>query len=141
MYWRRIVIFSMSFQCCYPDKYGIPQLDRPAINDNVEYKKDFGNRFEMEETGALNIWSDRESERIARRIADYQCEELRFNPDSACNIEITVADTMEEVEEIPKYMLDTIDYLEERYKEAESIDEKMALRDEINAIKRRYGKE
>jgi len=39
---------------------------------------------------------------------------------------------------IPKYILEQIAYLEERYKEAE-IDEKMAIRAEIDRIKQRYG--
>jgi len=40
---------------------------------------------------------------------------------------------------VPKYILDQIAYLEERYKEAETIDEKMAIREEIDNIKKRYG--
>lgn len=40
---------------------------------------------------------------------------------------------------IPKYILDQIAYLEERYKEAETVDEKMAIREEIEKIKLRYG--
>lgn len=128
----------MEFNCCYPDRYGIPQLDRPAINDNVEYKKDFGNRFEMEETGALNIWADRESERIARRIANYQCEELKFDPNSACNIEITITDIREEVEEIPEFVLETIKDLEKRRDLAKTPEAKARIQETINDLKREY---
>lgn len=44
-----------------------------------------------------------------------------------------------EVPIAPKYILDQIAYLEERYKEAETVDEKMAIREEIDRIKLRYG--
>lgn len=40
---------------------------------------------------------------------------------------------------VPKLMLEQIEYLEEQYDEAETIDEKMAIREEINRIKQRYG--
>lgn len=141
MYWRRIVKFKMIFQCCYPDRYGIPQLDRPAINENVEYKKEFGNREEMEDTGSLVIWADIMSEAVAQKIADYQCEELRFYPDSGCNIEIYIIDTKEEVEEIeiPKFVLGQIEVIETRIREAETLDEKIALGDELKRLKERYG--
>lgn len=39
---------------------------------------------------------------------------------------------------VPAYILGEIDMLEERYKEAESTDEKMAIREEINKLKERY---
>jgi hypothetical protein len=40
---------------------------------------------------------------------------------------------------VPAYILGQIEVLEERYKEAESVDEKMAIREEINKLKERYG--
>lgn len=40
---------------------------------------------------------------------------------------------------VPKYILGQIEYLEERYSEAETTDEKMAIKDEIDKIKQRYG--
>lgn len=40
---------------------------------------------------------------------------------------------------IPRYILEQIEYLERRYREAETVDEKLAIREEIDAIKRRYG--
>ena len=39
---------------------------------------------------------------------------------------------------VPTYILEQIELLEDRYKEAESVDEKMAIRDEINRLKERY---
>jgi hypothetical protein len=139
MYWRRIVIFTMTFNCCYPDKYGIPQLDRVAVNENVEYRKEFKNRKEMETTGSLVIWTDRMSFEVAERIANYQCEELRFYPDSACDIDIDIIDTREEIEELPKREAEIIELILTRIKEAETLDEKMALAEEIRGIYRRYG--
>ena len=40
---------------------------------------------------------------------------------------------------VPAYILGQIDVLEERYKEAEGTDEKMAIREEIDRLKERYG--
>lgn len=40
---------------------------------------------------------------------------------------------------VPKYIFEQIAYLEEKYKEAENIDEKMAIKEEIDKIKQRYG--
>ena len=40
---------------------------------------------------------------------------------------------------VPKYILEQIAYLEEKYKEAETTDEKMAIKEEIDKIKQRYG--
>lgn len=40
---------------------------------------------------------------------------------------------------MPKYILGQIELLEEKYKEAETIDEKMAIKEEIDKIKQRYG--
>lgn len=39
---------------------------------------------------------------------------------------------------VPMYILGQLDVLEERYKEAEGTDEKMAIREEINKLKGRY---
>ncbi len=39
---------------------------------------------------------------------------------------------------VPEYILGQIELLEDRYKEAESVDEKMAIREEINRLKERY---
>lgn len=39
---------------------------------------------------------------------------------------------------VPEYILGQIDLLEDRYKEAESVDEKIAIREEINRLKERY---
>lgn len=39
---------------------------------------------------------------------------------------------------VPRYILEQISYLEERYKEAETVDEKMAIREEIDSLKKRY---
>ena len=39
---------------------------------------------------------------------------------------------------VPEYILGQIEYLEDRYKEAESTDEKIAIREEINRLKERY---
>jgi transcription antitermination factor NusG len=41
--------------------------------------------------------------------------------------------------EVPKYILGQIEILEERYKEAATTDEKLAIRAEINKLKQRYG--
>ncbi len=43
------------------------------------------------------------------------------------------------VPKAPAYILGQVDKLEERYKEAESTDEKMAIREEIDKLKERYG--
>lgn len=40
---------------------------------------------------------------------------------------------------IPRYILDRIEYLEDRYREAETRGERISIRKEINKIKRRYG--
>jgi hypothetical protein len=42
---------------------------------------------------------------------------------------------------VPAYILGQIEILETRYNEAESTDEKMAIREEIDDLKRRYGVE
>ena len=39
---------------------------------------------------------------------------------------------------IPTYILEQIEYLEDRYREAESIDERIAIKDEIDKLKMRY---
>ncbi len=45
---------------------------------------------------------------------------------------------VEERPKVPDYILGQIEYLEDRYKEAESTDEKIAIREEINRLKERY---
>lgn len=59
------------------------------------------------------------------------------------NYAITIIDKGSEVAEkakvvVPTYILGQIELLEDRYKEAESVDEKMAIREEINRLKERY---
>lgn len=39
---------------------------------------------------------------------------------------------------VPAYILGQIEYLEDRYKGAETVDEKMAIREEIDILKRRF---
>lgn len=43
-----------------------------------------------------------------------------------------------EVKEIPKYILNQIEYLEKKYEKAKTKGEKISIRKEINKIKRRY---
>lgn len=40
---------------------------------------------------------------------------------------------------VPRYILEQIEYLESRYREAETVDERLAIREEINRLKERYG--
>lgn len=49
-----------------------------------------------------------------------------------------VAEGVEIKPKVPAYILGQIDILEERYKEAESTDEKIAIREEIDRLKERY---
>ena len=54
-------------------------------------------------------------------------------------VEEKVPEKVVEKVKVPAYILGQIDILEERYKEAESTDEKLAIREEINRLKERYG--
>lgn len=53
-------------------------------------------------------------------------------------VEIEIVKPEKVVPKVPAYILGQIDILEERYNEAESTDEKMAIREEINKLKERY---
>jgi hypothetical protein len=81
----------------------------------------------------------------------YTSETLVVRPVEKKEVEIVEEEERKELEEelkerplrteppaVPKYILEQINYLEKRFKEAESVDEKLAIRDEINKIKDRY---
>ena len=154
MVWIRAVYFTIEFQCCYMGNF---MLGKRAIYENVRVLE----RYIERPTEDLGIWADRMSRDTAEEAARIACEELsvRFY---GCDINVTNLRYTEtlvapprrippvekpkppevpkvEIPAIPKYILEQIAYLEERYKEAETIDEKMAIREEIDKIKQRYG--
>ncbi len=56
--------------------------------------------------------------------------------------EVAEEEKVEKVEvkpKVPSYILGQIELLEDRFKEAESVDEKIAIREEIDRLKERYG--
>lgn len=91
MVWIRTVIFDVSFNCCYD---GTPQLDRPAIKEDNEYRKRYKSRDDMRES--LVIWADKVAKVQGERIADESCQELRFDEDSQCSVHVTTIGTNEE---------------------------------------------
>lgn len=154
MVWIRAVYFTIEFQCCYIGNF---MLSKRAVYENVRVLE----RYIERPTEDLGSWADRMSRDTAEEAARIACEELsiRFY---GCDIGVTnmrytemlitpprapipPAEKLEKKVEIiptpavPKYILEQIVYLEERYKEAETIDEKMAIIEEIDKIKQRYG--
>lgn len=141
--WIRSVNFSISFNCCYAGNF---MLAKRAIYENVRILE----RFIKRPTEELGAWADRVSRDMAEDAAGLACEELSANF-YACDIgvynirysEVLVVEKKieEEIEErkIPRYILGEIEYLENLYKEAETVDEKIAIREEIEKLKRRYG--
>lgn len=111
----------------------------------------------------IESWANRLGDFVARRMCQNACESLStsvFCDDGSVQFEIIytsemlvtkpglkeeekVIEEIKKVEEVkpkvPKYILEQIDLLEDRYKEAESTDEKIAIREEINILKGRFG--
>lgn len=154
MVWIRAVYFTIDFQCCYIGNF---MLRKRAIYENVRILE----RFIERPTSDLGSWADTISRDTAEEAARIACEELSVKF-YGCDINVTnlrYTETlitppkrvptiekpkppevpMVEVPIAPKYILEQIAYLEVRYKEAETVDEKMAIREEIDNIKRRYG--
>lgn len=123
--------------------------------------------YEKRPTEDIDIWARRLGDFVADKMCTNSCESLSlsvFCDKTSLQVEViytsetlvTRKKEVEIVEEkakkelekeleerplrlVPKYILEQIEVLEERYKDAVTIDEKIAIMAEINRLKQRYG--
>lgn len=142
--WIRACYFTIDFQCCYTGNF---MLKKRAIYENVRVLE----RNIEKPIEDLMTWADRISRDTAEEAARIACEELSVFF-YGCDINVTNLRYTETLMPpvkipkppppppiVPKYILEEIEYLETLYREAETVDEKMAIREEINGLKERYG--
>ena len=115
--------------------------------------------YEKKPEEDIENWANRLGDFVARRMCRNACGSLStsvFCDEGSVQSEIVYTSEMlvmpekigeklvekikpeKVVSKVPAYILGQIDILEERFKEAESSDEKMAIREEINKLKERY---
>lgn len=133
---------------CYTTKGYSTKYHNVGVSIKDEYEK--------RPTEDIEIWAKRLGDFVVDKMCKNSCESLStsvfcdktsLQVDVIYTSETLVAGAKEkekkEVEKeaiaIPKHILGQIDILEDKYKEAVSIDEKIAIMDEINRLKQRYG--
>lgn len=129
-------------------------LDKRAEYENVRILE----RYTERPTEDLGSWADRVSRDTAEEAATLACEELSIQfygcdanvanlrytevlviPPKVSVVPVPPVVSEIEVPKMPRYIEEQIAYLEMRYSEAETIDEKIAIREEIDSLKKRYG--
>lgn len=122
-------------------------LRKKAVYENVRVLE----RFIERPIESLDVWANRMAKDTAEEAARIACEELSIYF-YGCDIEVTNLRYTEVISvpprppappvvprpPIPRYILEQIEYLESRYREAETVDERLAIREEINRLKERY---
>ena len=161
--WEYYIEFSVIIYLC-----DSKDLLHPLVTRRIGSKDHLIKIREIRDTehvGGLDRWAynvtTKEAEELLTRsqietagLAYCECEKL---DGMAYNIKIFVQEATPPVEvvevvevvplievvppkpTIPTYILEQIELLEGRYKEAESVDEKMAIKEEIDRLKERYG--
>lgn len=84
--------------------------------------------------GDPNNWADKMAENIAKAEAEGYCGNETFR---AINIDWLYSD-VKEWSDIPKFILNQIELIETIIKEVETVDEKIALEEELIKLKERY---
>ncbi len=116
--------------------------------------------YERKPEEDIESWIKRLGDFVARKMCQNACGSLStsvFCDEGSVQVEIVYTSEMlvtkaveekvieekviEEIEKpkVPAYIMEQMEYMEDRFKESESTDEKMAIRDEINRLKERYG--
>lgn len=123
--------------------------------DEIVYQSQWSEASQVEEkdedewTTSFVIWRDRMErgiEEFLNKAARKKCSSYGRKPGTICaRWEMRGLEFEEEIIEveipkvIPKWVLDVIELLEKRKEEAETIDEKEAIQEEIDRYKKRYG--
>jgi hypothetical protein len=122
-----------------------PDLTSPIVTRKISGIKIVG-IFKEEYPGGLEQWisdvSIREAEELLARsnveVAGLVPCEKGYDIRSYDEEEI-VPVVPPEIPRVPRYILGQIEYMERLYREAETVDEKLAIREEIDRLKERYG--
>ncbi len=158
--WEYYIEFSVTIYLCDSKDLLHPLVTRRIGSKDHPIK--IREIRETEHAGGLDRWvynvTIKEAEELLTRsqietagLVYCECEQL---DGMAYNIKIFVQEVTPPVEvvevvppvevvptkpTVPTYILGQIELLEERYKEAENTDEKIAIKEEIDRLKERYG--
>lgn len=132
MSWIRKVTIEAIWEC---DKAPLPHSVPVEIEDTYDYKP----------RRAILNWVSNVATETVLIMCRRSCHELSdsvFCDENTVDYVVTDGPTEEgeeiEKEKPPKYIIDEMEYMQKLYKESEDVDEKLALKEEIDALKERY---
>jgi hypothetical protein len=137
----RKIKFKITFECRTTDKQDADGSDSIVVDQSIPIPTTvptilFNSKEEAYRlTGDLNTWAKSYADIFAEEYANLRCP----GPTIYASDWNSYVDSVEEGSTVPNYVLGEIEYMEKLYREAETVDEKMALRDEINKLKETYG--